>query len=78
MMWDQTVNSVSFKPRYFQLNSSVSIKELQVKFHSPNQVPVQNKIQRVWLHLLPETCLEAALSKSTDWTTAKMMAPTLK
>ena len=40
MMWDQTVNSVSFKPRYFQLNSSVSIKELQVKFHSTNQVPV--------------------------------------
>ena len=52
-------------------------KELQVKFYSTTQGPVQTEIQGTWLHLLTETCLKAALSQQTDWTTAKMRAPTL-
>lgn len=54
-----------------------SNKDLQMTFHSTIQGPIQTEIQGMWLHLLTETCLKAALSKQTDWTTAKMRAPTL-
>ena len=43
-----------------------SDKELQVTFCSTTQGLIQTEIQGMWLHLLTETCLKAALSRQTD------------
>ena len=65
MMSDHTANCF-LRAKVFPMEFFGSDKELQVMFYSTTQGLIQTEIQGMWLHLLTETCLKAALGRQTD------------